>query len=315
MAKISKDVIDAAQASEGKHGIPASVSLAQFGLESAWGTKMPPASNNPFGIKAVKGQAAVTVSTREVDRHGRSYYVEAPFRKFASIAEAFDAHGRLLAQGKPYAAARAKLPDPEAFADALTGVYATDPKYGELLRKIMQQSKLYQYNAAAVVPVPPGDANGVAPFSVQNGVVRATNFEADRSAVIAANRMEIERFKQIVTAPVTPHVAALGLSRDTVNEVLAAAPATVFEHVTEGTRLKLGEKSTYLGAAIVVATLVADPTVQAAAKPVLEAVRHGSWGGILSAAIGLGMVVYRQRSTPRTDAVIAAKRLLAPAAA
>ena len=292
MAKIDQDVVDAAKASERKHGIPASVSLAQFALESAWGKKMPAGSNNPFGIKAVGDQPSVSVRTREVDRNGRSYYIQAPFRKFASIAEAFDEHGRLLAKGKPYAKARTKLPDPDAFADALTGVYATDPLYGELLRRIMRQSKLYAYNM------------GVTPVPVTTPV--AGSIEADdRAAVVAANQAELAR-----VAAASTHVTALALSRDKVNEVLAAAPASVLEHATESAKLKLGEKSTYLGAAIVAATLAADPTVQAAAKPVLEAVKHGSWGGILSAAIGLGMVIYRQRSTPRTDAVLAAKRLV-----
>ncbi|SEN16662.1 Flagellum-specific peptidoglycan hydrolase FlgJ [Sphingomonas gellani] len=309
MAKIERDVIDAAQASERKHGIPASVSLAQFGLESAWGTKMPAGSNNPFGIKAVNSQPSVTVRTREVDSHGRSYYIQAPFRKFASIAEAFEEHGRLLAQAKPYARARTKLPNADAFADALTGVYATDPKYGELLRKIMRQSKLYQYNAApAAQPV-------AAPVPAELIVPTPPIAPDDSVKVAEANRAELARVQAAtVSAPVTTHAAAMALSRDTVNEVLAAAPASVIEHVTEGTKLKLGEKSTWIGGAIVVASLVADPTVQAAARPVWNAVQHGSWGGILSAAIGLGLVVARSRSTPRTDAVIAAKRLIAPAA-
>ena len=195
MAKIEQDVIDAAQASERKHGIPASVSLAQFALESAWGKKMPAGSNNPFGIKAVGNQPSVSVRTREVDRNGRSYYIQAPFRKFASIAEAFDQHGRLLAQGKPYAKARLKLPDPDAFADALTGVYATDPLYGELLRKIMRQSKLYAYNAA--------------PVSIELAVLTAAD---DRAVVAAANRAELAR-----VAAETPHATALAMSRDMFN--------------------------------------------------------------------------------------------------
>lgn len=306
MVKISDDVIDAAQASERKHGIPACVSLAQYGLESAWGTKMPAGSCNPFGIKAVGSQPSVIVRTREVDRHGRSYFIQAPFRRFASIAEAFDEHGRLLAQAKAYARARAKLPDPDAFADALTGVYATDPKYGELLRRIMRGSKLYRHNVA---PAP-------APVTLEEPAPETLVAADDVAITAAANRAELARAvaPPIIPAPATPRAAALTLSRDTVTRVLAAEPAGVLEHAVEGAKLKLGEKSTYLGAAIMVATLAADPTVQAAARPVIDAVRHGSWGGIVAAAIGLGMVIYRQRSTPRTDAVLAAKRLAESAA-
>jgi flagellum-specific peptidoglycan hydrolase FlgJ len=36
--------------------------------------------------------------------------------------------------------------NPNAFADALTGVYATDPEYGNLLKSLMQSHNLYQYN-------------------------------------------------------------------------------------------------------------------------------------------------------------------------
>jgi len=146
---IAPDIIAAAIASQAKWGIPASVSLAQWAVESGRGQHMPPGSNNPFGIKALAGQPMVTVRTREVDRRGREYFINAPFRKFTTIAEAFDEHGRLLATGKPYAKARLKLPDADAFADALTGVYATDPNYGKLLKSVMRGGNFYQYDRRA----------------------------------------------------------------------------------------------------------------------------------------------------------------------
>lgn len=144
--KLSAGIIMAAQASERKYGIPTSVSLAQFAIESAWGTRMPPNSNNPFGIKARTGEPSVTVRTREWSKAKGDYYIEAAFRKFASFDEAFDHHGRLLGTAGVYARARTKLPDPDAFADALTGVYATDPNYGTALKRVMKSQGLYQYN-------------------------------------------------------------------------------------------------------------------------------------------------------------------------
>ena len=48
------EVIEAARASQTRWGIPASVTLAQWIVESAWGSAMPPDSNNPFGIKALE---------------------------------------------------------------------------------------------------------------------------------------------------------------------------------------------------------------------------------------------------------------------
>ena len=117
------------------------------GLESAFGTKMPRGSNNPFGIKAGKGQPFVEASTREVVS-GKSVMVVAKFRKYDSIAQAFDEHGRLLATHRPYARAMSLAANPDAFADALNGVYATDPRYGAALKSIMKKDNLYQYDKA-----------------------------------------------------------------------------------------------------------------------------------------------------------------------
>ena len=139
------DVIAAAQASQKAWKIPAAVTLAQWALESNWGKAMPVGSNNPFGIKAAPGQDYVESKTHEVV-NGKVIAITAKFRKFSSIAEAFDQHGRLLATASPYAHARTLVGNPDAFADALTGVYATDPNYGAALKRIMKGYNLYQYD-------------------------------------------------------------------------------------------------------------------------------------------------------------------------
>ena len=141
------EVVSAAKRAQATWKVPAAITIAQWALESGWGAHMPPGSNNPFGIKARYGDPRVTVPTREVV-NGKSIIINAPFRKFASLDEAFDAHGRLLAQGGAYARARQYVHDPDAYADALTGHYATDPKYGALLHAIMRGSNLYQYDVA-----------------------------------------------------------------------------------------------------------------------------------------------------------------------
>lgn len=139
------EIVEAAQAAQRKWKIPASLQIAQYGLESGWGKHMPPGSNNPFGIKAVSGQPAVTVMTHEFTG-GRYITIQAPFRMFASIADAFDAHAALLATSDRYAKARVTLPDPVAFAHALTGIYATDPHYGSELTAIIVGDGLEQYD-------------------------------------------------------------------------------------------------------------------------------------------------------------------------
>lgn len=140
--KVPPDVVDAAVASRAKWNVPASVTMAQWAVESAWGAAMPPDSNNPFGIKAVGDQPAVEAATREVVA-GESITIQAKFRKFASLSEAFDVHGRLLATSPAYAPAMKRADDPEAFADALTGVYATDPGYGTTLKYVIKTYNFY----------------------------------------------------------------------------------------------------------------------------------------------------------------------------
>jgi hypothetical protein len=134
---VPPDVVDAAVASKVKWKVPASVTIAQWAVESAWGAAMPPDSNNPFGIKAVGEQPAVESPTREV-LGGQSVMITAKFRKFGSLTDAFEQHGKLLATAPVYAPAMQKVDDPEGFADALTGVYATDPMYGTTLKYVIK---------------------------------------------------------------------------------------------------------------------------------------------------------------------------------
>jgi hypothetical protein len=141
------DVIEAAKTSQTRWSVPASITLAQWIVESAWGSAMPPDSNNPFGIKALDSQPAVESETREVV-DGKVVTIIARFRRFANLAEAFEMHGKLLATGSPYQAARTVMQDPDRFAEALTGVYATDPQYGETLKWVMENYKLKQHDLA-----------------------------------------------------------------------------------------------------------------------------------------------------------------------
>jgi hypothetical protein len=140
------DVIAAAQASHTTWNIFASVTLAQWAVESAYGRTMPSGSNNPFGIKAVGNDPYVECQTQEVI-HGQFVTVIQRFRKFPSMNAAFDQHGWLLGTRPQYARARTFLPDdPDGFADALTGVYAGAPNYGTVLKKVMKTYNLYQYD-------------------------------------------------------------------------------------------------------------------------------------------------------------------------
>ncbi|MGO7274688.1 glucosaminidase domain-containing protein [Rhizobium ruizarguesonis] len=145
---LTSEIVTAAKASQRLWGVPTSVTLAQFILESAGGKRMPSGSNNPFGIKAKGDEPFVLARTHEVEG-GQTVVVMAKFRKFASFDEAFSQHGRLLGTSSYYRKAMAVRDDPFAFANALTGVYATDPNYGGKLIRLINQYELAAYDDAA----------------------------------------------------------------------------------------------------------------------------------------------------------------------
>ncbi|WP_257755190.1 glucosaminidase domain-containing protein [Burkholderia glumae] len=142
--KAGPAAVAAALRTQQLYGVPAAVTLAQYGLESGFGSKMPPGSNNPFGIHARAGQASVM----GYDWDASGNRVPTKFAKYASIDEAFEAHGKLLATGSAYAAARRNQGDPLAYAMALTGTYATDPQYGQKLAAMMGMGGANAYQIA-----------------------------------------------------------------------------------------------------------------------------------------------------------------------
>lgn len=142
---LTPDVIAAAQGAARKWRVPASVSLAQYAVESGWGKYMPAGSNNPFGIQALPGLPSVAAISHEY-RNGQLVQVTEYFAKFASIADAFDKHGELLATARAYRAAMVFADNPNAFVAAMAPVYATAPNYASALLSIMRGSNLYQYD-------------------------------------------------------------------------------------------------------------------------------------------------------------------------
>ena len=126
------------------------VTVAQFLLESDWGRRGMGDANNYFGIKARDGEPSVTLETVEYV-NGAPVKVGQPFRKYSSMAESFADHARLICERtrngqKIYSKALGHPSDPIAFAQALTGVYATDPQYGTTLKWVMDNYKLKQYD-------------------------------------------------------------------------------------------------------------------------------------------------------------------------
>jgi hypothetical protein len=138
-------ILDAALAARRKWGVPVSVTLAQWALESDWGSAMPAESNNPFGIKAGSGQLSSDAATEEESPDGTRVTIIGKFRKFSTLEQAFDEHAKLLATNPVYAGAMANKDDPDKFADGLKK-YATASNYTMSLRYWMKVYDLYQYD-------------------------------------------------------------------------------------------------------------------------------------------------------------------------
>lgn len=138
---------------QSKHGIPASITLAQGLLESRAGlSTLASEGNNHFGIKCHSTWTGATM-LRDDDAPDEC------FRVYASASESFDDHSRFL-HGRRYA--RLFDLDPTDYASWAHGLrecgYATDPNYGYKLISIIERYKLYTYDTGSA----PADDDDVA---------------------------------------------------------------------------------------------------------------------------------------------------------
>ncbi len=126
-----------------KYGVPAQAILAQAALESGWGkSKLTQEANNFFGIKADSSWTGpvYNIKTREV-KDGKESFPVQPFRKYATPFESFENHALFLLKNPRYKAAFNYKDDPKQFvAEVAKAGYATDPKYTELLHKLIDGS-------------------------------------------------------------------------------------------------------------------------------------------------------------------------------
>jgi flagellum-specific peptidoglycan hydrolase FlgJ len=146
------EVVPGAVATQRRYGVPAAVTIAQAIDESGWGQSvLASQDNNLFGIKGTGPAGSDSLPTQEYE-NGQWVTTTAPFRVYHSFAESINDHGELLATSGYYTQAMAERNDPDSFAKALTGVYATNPEYGTDLVQLMQQYDLYRYDVPASAP-------------------------------------------------------------------------------------------------------------------------------------------------------------------
>jgi flagellum-specific peptidoglycan hydrolase FlgJ len=143
-------VVPAAQAAQKKWRVPASVTLAQWCLESSWGvSELALKANNFFGVKASHLNAPETYEEFPTDEYiaGKKTLVHALFEKYFDAADSFDDHGMLLATARRYRFAMLHIASPDDFAACLqTAGYSTSPTYAKVLIELMHDYDLYQYD-------------------------------------------------------------------------------------------------------------------------------------------------------------------------
>jgi flagellum-specific peptidoglycan hydrolase FlgJ len=195
------EVVPGAIAAQHQYGVPAAVTIAQAIDESGWGQSgLAVQDHNLFGIKG-SGPAGRDWQETEEFENGQYVTRNASFRVYNDVAESIHDHGKLLATSGYYHQAMAEQHNPDAFASALTGVYATDPSYGAKLISLMRQYNLYRYDltSASHTAGPAQPAGGAAIPGIRgNGT--ATGLAA--GAATAARRTP--RPSRGSTTPPTP---------------------------------------------------------------------------------------------------------------
>ena len=146
-----REVARIAVALEAQTGCPAQLMIAQWAVESMWGTK-PVGHANYFGIKMAPRHAlCCTVATHEVV-DGERVKMDLAFADYSSLADSCKDFAWLITQGTPYKAPWTTYQagrDLHGLIAAVAGTYATDPHYASIVSQIAGQANVAQTIAAA----------------------------------------------------------------------------------------------------------------------------------------------------------------------
>ena len=224
-------VAPGAVAGQQRNGVPASVTIAQAIEESAWGQSSLAAQyHNLFGIKGTGPAGSVTLPTQEYE-NGSWVTVDAQFAVYRNDAESIAGHTELLATSGYYARAMADRAYPDAFANDLTGVYATDPDYGANLIALMRLYNLYQYNTAPAATPPaipaPAPSPASAPASASIPGVISPGTVTSGATTNPARQAPSHTASVATTAYVTPAPAASGRGPGVAARYQAQLPQAV----------------------------------------------------------------------------------------
>ncbi len=132
-----------------RYGIPASIKMAQGMLESDNGnSRLAVEANNHFGIKCKKDWTGETIS-HDDDALGEC------FRRYASAEDSWNDHSEFLDKGQRYQFLFDLEPnDYKGWAEGLSKAgYATNPRYPEMLIKIIEDNELYLLDQGKQIPL------------------------------------------------------------------------------------------------------------------------------------------------------------------
>ncbi len=141
-----------------KYGIPASITLAQAILESGDGnSELARGANNHFGIKCHDWQGKKVY--HDDDERNEC------FRKYRNAQESFDDHSVFLQRSRYRFLFDYKVTDYKSWAKGLKKAgYATNPKYPDLLIRLIEENNLAQYDRPgakrSTSPAPPKTNRG-----------------------------------------------------------------------------------------------------------------------------------------------------------
>ena len=175
------------------HGIPASITLAQAILESGDGNSdLARKSNNHFGIKCH-------------DWKGKKVYHDDDkrhecFRKYDTAHQSFEDHSIFLKRSRYAFLYDYKVTDYKAWAKGLKQAgYATNPKYPDLLIRLIEENNLTQYDKQALSKdYNPAKPNKPAPRPAKEGDAIVITIARGKNIFVSDNNI-----KYIVTESTT----------------------------------------------------------------------------------------------------------------
>ena len=189
-------------ADQQKSGVLASVSLAQFILESGYGkSELAQNANNCFGMKrslsgnswsgsAWDGTSIYTKQTKEQNADGSYVTITADFRKYSCVEDSIADHSAYLLGAKNgnklrYEGLKGCADYRKAAQIIKDGGYATSLTYVDKLCSIIERWKLTQYDAKESS----GDAGNAVPEELTTGYYRVRKTWADSKSQLGAYRV------------------------------------------------------------------------------------------------------------------------------